>query len=74
MADGRKVANGFIWRLLERFGAQGVTLVVSLILARILNVEDYGTVALVSIFTSILSVFVTCGLNDALIQKKDAEA
>ncbi|MBQ6197502.1 MAG: lipopolysaccharide biosynthesis protein [Lachnospiraceae bacterium] len=73
MADGRKVANGFIWRLLERFGAQGVTLVVSLILARILNVEDYGTVALVSIFTSILSVFVTCGLNDALIQKKDAD-
>ena len=40
MTDGRKVANGFIWRLLERFGAQGVTLVVSLILARILNVDD----------------------------------
>lgn len=73
MTDGRKVANGFIWRLLERFGAQGVTLVVSLILARILNVDDYGIVALVSIFTSILSVFVTSGLNDALVQKKDAD-
>ena len=73
MADGKKVANGFIWRLLERVGAQGVTLVVGLILARILEVDDYGTVAIVSIFTSILSVFVTCGLNDALVQKKDAD-
>ncbi len=73
MADSRKVANGFIWRLLERVGAQGVTLVVSLVLARILEVEDYGTVAIVSILTSILSVFVTCGLNDALVQKKDAD-
>lgn len=73
MADSKKVANGFIWRLLERFGAQGVTLAVGLILARILKVEDYGTVAIVSIFTSILSVFVTCGLNDALVQKKDAD-
>ena len=73
MADSKKVANGFIWRLLERFGAQGVTFVVSLILARILDVDDYGTVALVSIFTSILSVFVTSGLNDALVQKKDAD-
>ena len=73
MADSRKVANGFIWRLLERVGAQGVTLVVSFILARILKVEDYGTVAIVSIITAILSVFVTCGLNDALVQKKDAD-
>ena len=73
MADSRKVANGFIWRLLERVGAQGVTLVVGLLLARILKVDDYGTVAIVSIFTSILSVFVTCGLNDALVQKKDAD-
>lgn len=73
MTDSKKVANGFIWRLLERFGAQGVTFVVGLILARILKVDDYGTVALVSIFTSILSVFVTSGLNDALIQKKDAD-
>ena len=73
MADSKKVASGFIWRLLERVGAQGVTLVVGLILARILKVEDYGTVAIVSIFTSILSVFVSCGLNDALVQKKDAD-
>ena len=73
MADSKKVAHGFIWRLLERVGAQGVTLVVGLVLARILNVDDYGTVAIVSIFTAILSVFVTCGLNDALVQKKDAD-
>ena len=68
-----RVASNFLWRLFERFGAQGVTLVVSIVLARILDPEDYGTIALVTVFISILSVFVTSGVNDALIQKKDAD-
>lgn len=73
MTDSRRVASNFLWRLFERCGAQGVTLIVSIILARILDPEVYGTVALVTVFTSILSVFVTSGLNDALVQKKDAD-
>ena len=35
--------------------------------------EDYGTIALVTVFTSILQVFVDSGLGTALIQKKDAD-
>lgn len=68
-----KVIYNFIWRLLERCGAQFVSFVVSIILARILMPEDYGIVALVAVFTSILEVFVDSGLGTALIQKKDAD-
>lgn len=75
MSDINKgiVLDNFIWRLAERFGAQFVSFVVSIVLARILAPEDYGTIALVTVFTTILQVFVDSGLGTALIQKKDAD-
>lgn len=68
-----KVISNFIWRFAERCGAQLVSFVVSIVLARILAPEDYGTIALVTVFTAILQVFVDSGLGTALIQKKDAD-
>ena len=68
-----KVFSNFIWRFAERCGAQLVTFVVSIVLARILLPEDYGKIALITVFTTILQVFVDSGLGTALIQKKDAD-
>lgn len=65
--------KNFIWRFAERCGAQFVTFIVSIVLARLLAPEDYGTIALVTVFTTILQVFVDSGLGTALIQKKDAD-
>lgn len=67
------VASNLIWRFLERCGAQGVALIVQIILARLLAPEVYGTIALVTVFTSIMQVFVDSGMATALIQKKDAD-
>ncbi len=69
----KKVLSNFIWRFAERCGAQGVTFIVSIVLARILAPEVYGTIALVTVFTTILNVFVDSGLGNALIQKKNAD-
>lgn len=73
MNQTSKAVNGFFWRFMERCGAQGVTFVVSIVLARLLDPTVYGTVALVTVFTSILQVFVDSGMGNALIQKKDAD-
>lgn len=67
------VFSNFFWRFLERCGAQGVTFIVSIILARVLDPGVYGTIALVTIFTTIMQVFVDSGMGNALIQKKDAD-
>lgn len=67
------VISNLIWRFAERCGAQLVSFVVSIVLARILAPEDYGTIALVTVFTAILQVFVDSGLGTALIQKKDVD-
>ena len=72
-SNSSKVLANFFWRFAERCGAQGVTFIVSIVLARLLDPSVYGTVALVTIFTTILQVFVDSGMGNALIQKKDAD-
>ena len=70
---GNVVLSNFIWRFLERCGAQGVTFIVSIVLARLLDPSVYGTIALVTVFTTIMQVFVDSGMGNALIQKKNAD-
>lgn len=65
--------SNFIWKFLERCGAQGVSLIVTIILARLLDPAVYGIVSLITIFTSILEVFVEGGFGAALVQKKNAD-
>ncbi|MDT2863444.1 MAG: lipopolysaccharide biosynthesis protein [Anaerovoracaceae bacterium] len=72
MIDKNSALKNFIWRFAERCGAQLVTFIVSIVLARILAPEDYGQIALITVFTTIMQVFVDSGLGTALIQKKDA--
>ena len=67
------VIRNFLWRLAERVGAQGVKLLVELVLARILLPEQYGVIAMVAVFITVFNVFVDSGLGNALIQKKDAD-
>lgn len=71
--NNKRVISSLAWRFAERCGAQGVSFLVSIILARLLVPEDYGLIAIVSIFTTILNVFVDNGLASSLIQKKDAD-
>ena len=68
MNETRKTLTNFLWRFAERCGAQAVTLIVSIVLARILTPNDFGTVSLVMVFTTIMQVFVDSGLGTALIQ------
>lgn len=68
-----KAIVNVLWRFAERSGAKVVAFVVSIILARLLAPDDYGLIALITVFTSILQVFVDSGLGNALIQKKDAD-
>lgn len=67
------IFSNMIWRFAERCGAQFVSFVVSVILARMLAPELYGTIALINVFTNIMQVFVDSGLGSALIQKKEAD-
>lgn len=65
--------NAMFWKLAERIGAQTVSLIIQIMLARILSPDDYSVVSIVAIFFAFANVIISGGLNTALIQKKDAE-
>lgn len=69
----KKVVNGLVWKFAERLSSQGVTFIVSVVLARLLSPAEYGVIAIMNIFILIANVFVIGGLNTSLIQKKDAD-
>ena len=65
--------KNFLWRFAERSGAQIIQFVVFILLARILEPEAFGTIAILMVFIAILQVFIDSGLGTALIQKKEAD-
>ncbi len=70
---GAMAASSFLYKLMESFGMQGVSFVVSIVLARLLDIADYGVITMLTIFIAISQVFVQSGLNTALIQKKEVD-
>lgn len=71
--NGKKLIGNMLWKFAERILAQFISLIVSIVLARILMPEAYGTTAIVMIFISFLDVFVNEGLPTALVQKQNAD-
>ncbi len=68
-----KTLSGVIWKFGERVSAQAVNFIVSIILARLLLPDDYGLIALVTVFITICNKIVVSGFATSLIQKKDAD-
>ncbi len=67
----KNIISSVFWKFGERIITQGISFIVSLVLARILMPEDYGAVAVLMIFIDIANVILISGLNTALIQKKE---
>ena len=65
------IIENLSWKLLERFGVQGVQFILQIILARLLSPEHYGYLSLMLIFITLANVFIQNGFNTALIQNKE---
>ena len=72
-SNKQKVAGGLFWSYGERILAQLVSLVVSIVLARLLTPENYGVISIVMIFITFCDAIVTGGFGNAIVQKKDAD-
>lgn len=69
----QKTLSSFLFKVVESLGNQGIAFVVSLLLARLLDTSDYGVLSMLLVFIAVAQVFVTSGLNTALIQRKDVD-
>lgn len=70
-ATNEKIFSGMIWKLAEKFGGQAVSFFAQIILARILMPEDYGVIAVITVFIALSDVFIREGFTTALIQRKE---
>ena len=67
----QKTVSGVLWSAVSRFSTQGIQFIFNILIARILLPEDYGVVAMLSIFLAVSQAFIDSGFANALIQKKD---
>ena len=67
------ILSGVFWQYFQRIGNQLVHVIVSIVLARLLVPEDFGTIALVGVFITISNIFIDSGFGNALIQKKSID-
>lgn len=69
----RKTISGVFWQLLQKGSSQAVAFVVSVVLARLIPPEEFGIVAMASIFMTIAGVLAESGLGTSLVQKKNID-
>ena len=65
-----KVFSGLVWSFGERIAAQGVSFLLSILLARLVAPSEYGIISMVLVFINIANVFVSTGLGESLVQKR----
>ncbi|MBA4348344.1 MAG: flippase [Clostridiales bacterium] len=68
-----KTITGVIWKAMESGGNQFVKLVISVVLARLLDPENYTTLALIQIFVIFAETLIKRGFATSLLQRKDAD-
>jgi PST family polysaccharide transporter len=69
----KRILNGVLWSFASNWSAKLLDFVAMLVLARLLSPEDFGLVALVTVYIALGSVFVEGGFSQAIIQREDID-
>ena len=70
MSLKNKALTGVFWSSIQSFGTQSVSFIISIVLARVLLPEEFGLIAMITIFISIGNVLLNAGLGQSLIRTK----
>jgi len=68
------LSKNIVWTSIGRISSQMVSILVSIILARIIDPDSFGLISMVTIYISFADYFLLYGFPNALIQKKDADS
>lgn len=66
-----RATDAILWRIFQNFSSTLVSFILQIWLARLLLPEDYGVIALTSVFITLSMVFVEIGFTSALIQRPE---
>lgn len=68
-----KTAKGLFWGGISNFVQQVIGMAFGIAIARILSPDDYGLVAMLTIFTAVANTFMDSGFTTALVNRKIIE-
>jgi len=63
-----RTTTGILWNLSEQFAKRGVSILVTLLLAKFLVPEDFGLVAMMAVFLALGQTLMDSGFREALIR------
>jgi teichuronic acid exporter len=66
-----KAVSASLWSGMDSVFKLGIQFCITIVLARLLTPEDYGTVGLLAVFIGLAGIFIESGFSAALIQRKD---
>jgi O-antigen/teichoic acid export membrane protein len=69
----QKAAKGIVWSVIQKWGREAVSFLSFVALSRLLAPEAFGLVALASVFTAFVQIFLDQGLSAAIVQRADLE-
>jgi len=69
----QRALSATLWSGGDALLRQALALAISIVLARLVSPEEFGTIALLSLFTGVASTFVNSGFSSALIQRQDVD-
>jgi len=75
-ADGgaaRSVARGIAWAMVSQMGRQLTVFVTTVLLARLLQPEDFGLLGMATVFTGFAMLLNDVGVSGALVQRREIE-
>lgn len=71
--ENKKIVPSLVYKFVERLLVKALGLIISIILARLIVPDDFGQLAILTVFINISQTFIQGGLNTALVQSKQAD-
>ncbi len=68
-----KAVSGVSWVMIEQLGGRGISLIVSIVLARILLPEDFGLIGMIVVFNAVGKSLVDAGMSQSIIRTESPD-
>lgn len=73
MSIKEKAIRGVLWTAIQNWGSQAGSLIIFFVLARLLDPQAFGLVAMANVFMAFMQIFLDQGFAQALIQRQTLE-
>jgi len=67
----QKTISGLTWSFIDNITGQGISFIIGIILARLLNPKEFGLIGMMAIFIAVSQLLLDSGLGQSLIRKQN---